>query len=615
MPWSTATCSRWARSSTCEWLWALTTLLALLSPLPTWASTALQLDRNALRTDLVSHSATWSTTQSNASLEDARAAFSNGQFAPILGDSMNFGFRDEVLWLHFAVERDARDASDWLLMLEYPLIDYVDLYRLDPDGQSHHWAGGDRRPFSERSFSHRYINFSQELHAPGRYEFYLRARSQSSMQIPLVWTRSAEYFERSQLTILGIGAYFGILAGLLAYNLILYISVRDRNFLFYVLYAASVGWMLLNLTGLGFQLLWPNAPDWNNLAVLLSMACSIASMTHFTRRFLNLQSHHPRSDLLLQLIIYASLVMGAASLLLPYHWVVRVLTLMVFPAALLILAVAIQSLRQFAPAKYFLWAWIALLLGIMVYASVALGWLPKNPFTEYSIHIGSAAEMVLLSFALAYRINMLTEANRRRLVIAHEQLEARVRERTHELDETLHRLEAANRQLRDFSRQDGLTGVLNRRSFEHSLNRAEEARVREDRAFALLMIDADRFKEVNDRFGHQAGDVALIHIAQLLQGPVQSAGGQLARYGGEEFAVILPTVDAATAKDLAEVLRRVVEQSELRHEGELLPLSISVGVAFRGLDAADPLAHLVRRADEALYRAKQTGRNRTVGDL
>lgn len=580
---------------------------------PAAAQSALSLDERNTTTDLIRHAETWRTPSASSTLEDARKALAAGRFAPILGDSMNFGFMQDIQWLHFSVERGATVPPVWLLVIEYPLLDYVDVYRLDPDGQSHHWTSGDRLPFAERGVAHRYINFNQTLPQPGRYEFFVRARSQSSMQVPLVWSKPAPYLERSQGTIIGIGVYFGTLAGLLAYNLILFVSVRDRNFLFYVLYAASIGWMLANLTGLGFQYLWPESPNWNNLAVILSMACAIASMTHFSRRFLNLQAHHPRSDQAFRLLIYAALLFGAGSLLLPYHVVVKVLTLMVFPAALMILAAAVVSLKHFAPAKYFLWAWFALLLGIMVYAAVAMGWLPKNPLTEYSIHIGSAAEMILLSFALAYRINILTEASREQLVVAQEELEARVKERTHELDETLHRLETANRQLREFSRQDGLTGVLNRRSFEHSLNRCEEARVREDRSFALLMIDVDRFKEVNDRFGHQAGDLALVHIAQLLQGPVHAAGGQLARYGGEEFAVILPTVDLATAQDLAEILRRVIEQSSLKHNAQPLPLSISVGVAFRGPEAVEPLAHLVRRADEALYRAKQAGRNRIAG--
>ena len=581
---------------------------------PAHAASVLKIDSRERSTVLQPFIEGWSTEAEESSLDEAREAAREGEFAAIHRPAMNLGFVHHTQWLRFSVERGERVDRDWLLVVEYPLLDRVDVFRIDPDGQTHHWMGGDRLPFKERSYSDRYINFAQVLDAPGRYEFFVRVRSESSMQIPLVWAQADAYLEQRQFTSLGLGLYFGVLAALMAYNLILYISVRDRNFLFYVLYVASIGWMLLNLTGLGFQLFWPNLPDWNNLAVLLSMAAAIGSMTHFTRRFLNLRALQPRSDKLLAGLIYLAFGLGAAALFLPYHLVVQVLTLLVFPTAILIYLIAIASVKQFAPAKYFIWAWTALLIGIMVYAAVALGWLPKNPLTEYSIHFGSAAEMVLLSFALAYRINMLTEANRRRLIVAHEELEERVQERTQELDEALHRLETANRQLREFSRQDGLTGLLNRRSFDHSLSRAEEGRLREDRPFALLMIDLDHFKEVNDRYGHLVGDDALVHIARLLQMAVSAAGGQLARYGGEEFAVILPSTDFATAQDLAEALRGLVEQNSLQSGGRIIPLTISLGVAFRDLDASEPLSHLVRRADEAMYRAKQAGRNRVASD-
>ena len=607
-------------SSLCGHLFRLIAGIALLGLMaaaerPANAASVLQIDPRESHTVLQPFIEGWSTEAAVSTLDEARQAEREGKFAAIHRPAMNLGFVHHTQWLHFSVERPDRIDREWLLVLEYPLLDHVDVFRIDPDGQTHHWMGGDRLPFKERSYSDRYINFAQLLEAPGRYEFYVRARSESSMQIPLVWTQADAYLEQRQLTSLGIGLYFGVLAALMAYNLILFISVRDRNFLHYVLYVASIGWMLLNLTGLGFQLFWPELPDWNNLAVLLSMAAAICSMTHFTRRFLNLQALQPRSDTLLRWLIYLALALGVSAFFLPYHLVVQVLTLLVFPTAILIYVIAIVSVKHFAPAKYFIWAWTALLLGIMIYAAVALGWLPKNPLTEYSIQFGSAAEMVLLSFALAYRINMLTEANRRRLIVAQEELEDRVQERTQELDEALHRLETANRQLREFSRQDGLTGLLNRRSFDHSLNRAEEGRVREDRPFALLMIDIDRFKEVNDQYGHLVGDDALVHVARLLQTAVAAAGGQLARYGGEEFAVILPSADFATAQDLAEALRQLVEQSSLQSGGRMIPLSVSVGAAFRDLEASEPLSHLVRRADEAMYRAKQAGRNRTASDI
>src|SRR5690606_22190915 len=151
------------------------------------------------------------------------------------------------------------------------------------------------------------------------------------------------------------------------------------------------------------------------------------------------------------------------------------------------------------PARHFLLAWTALLVGVVVYAAVSLGLLPKTPLTEYSMQIGSAAEMILLSFALAWRLNLLKAENERIQREAREQLEARVRARTAELDATMHRLEEANRRLHDFSRRDGLTGVYNRRHFDDVLVQACNHASEQVRPLALLMLDVDHFKQVNDR--------------------------------------------------------------------------------------------------------------------
>jgi two-component system, sensor histidine kinase LadS len=290
--------------------------------------------------------------------------------------------------------------------------------------------------------------------------------------------------------------------------------------------------------------------------------------------------------------------------------VVRLLTLMVFPAAVLIYACGLVCLRRFPPARYFLIAWTALLAGIVTYAAVSMGWLAKTPLTEYAIQFGSAAEMVLLSFALAYRINVLTAANARIEGEAREQLESRVRERTADLDAALQRLEEANRQLEDFSRRDGLTGTFNRRSYEHILRRAELERLERGQTYAVLMIDIDHFKQVNDRYGHLVGDDCLRHVAQLLEGPVHEAGGQLARYGGEEFAAVLPGHDAAAAAELAERLRRRIAERPLISSGRHIPITASFGVASRGATASGSALDSVGAADAALYRAKQAGRNR-----
>lgn len=157
---------------------------------------------------------------------------------------------------------------------------------------------------------------------------------------------------------------------------------------------------------------------------------------------------------------------------------------------------------------------------------------------------------------------------------------------------------------------DELTGLFNRRYFNNVLARQVTACQRHEQCFSLLMIDVDRFKAYNDRFGHLAGDRALVEMGRVLQSSAR-AMDYVVRYGGEEFAVILPRTDKEQALRVAERHRRAAEEHYFAGE-ELMPgerLTISMGVACFP-DDADDLLGLIARADEALYQAKRRGRNR-----
>jgi diguanylate cyclase (GGDEF)-like protein len=158
--------------------------------------------------------------------------------------------------------------------------------------------------------------------------------------------------------------------------------------------------------------------------------------------------------------------------------------------------------------------------------------------------------------------------------------------------------------------QDALTGLANRRAFDESLERAIAREDRQHGRFALLLMDIDHFKKLNDTYGHPAGDAALRNTASSLAQQLRK-GDHAARYGGEEFAVILPGTDAAGALHLAERVRQGVEASRLVFDGARLQVTVSLGVAVWPADGREADL-LVAAADRALYAAKQGGRNRVV---
>lgn len=159
---------------------------------------------------------------------------------------------------------------------------------------------------------------------------------------------------------------------------------------------------------------------------------------------------------------------------------------------------------------------------------------------------------------------------------------------------------------------DALTGLYNRRWLEEALPRFVNRFVRSNQPLALLMIDVDFFKKVNDELGHPAGDATLVAVAHTLKAACRPTD-LVARYGGEEFAVILPDTGPRAATGVAERLRQAVSLAAIRDsEGKLLPcVTVSVGAALLDAEGA---AALLSRADAALYASKQGGRNRVTMD-
>ena len=172
-------------------------------------------------------------------------------------------------------------------------------------------------------------------------------------------------------------------------------------------------------------------------------------------------------------------------------------------------------------------------------------------------------------------------------------------------------LSQLNNKLREISLTDGLTGVENRRSLEDRLQEQWQHSVRLHEPMALIMCDIDKFKSVNDKYGHQAGDAVLKEIARLLKDEAREID-RVGRYGGEEFLLILPGTVPDAAVTFAERLREKVENHTFSYEGGTLRRTMSCGVAGSPHPKVQDQEALVRAADDALYVAKETGRNRVV---
>ncbi|MDB5907144.1 MAG: hypothetical protein JWP34_1258 [Massilia sp.] len=231
-------------------------------------------------------------------------------------------------------------------------------------------------------------------------------------------------------------------------------------------------------------------------------------------------------------------------------------------------------------------------------ASVTIRILP--PFWEtwwFRLAIGLLA-IGLLATAYRARVRSLTKRQK--------QLQALVAARTGELEES-------NAKLATLSSTDALTGITNRRGFDEALAAECRRAKRSGHPLALAMLDVDHFKSYNDFYGHPAGDQCLRAVAGLIETFGRRTGDLVARYGGEEFALLAPATDAAEALALAEGICRELERLALPHaQSPYGVITISIGVSAMVPGDDNDAGMLVRAADQALYRAKQAGRNRAM---
>ena len=547
--------------------------------------------------------------------DDAAAAvrrIGESGFAPLPDGNTAFGFQSGAFWFHTRVVNQDPTESRWLLLQEYALSDHIDVYLRYADGRLWHQAGGDALPFQARSIRYRHPNFMLTLPAGQTVDLLVRVQSQSSMQVPLSLYTPSAFAELSRDAQLAIGIYYGILLALFVYNLVLWLSLRDPSYGWYLLHIGAFGLVLFTLNGFGFEYLWPSSTWLADKSVPLSICLALIGMQQFARTFLELPQRWPRGNWVSLGLIAFFVLFGIASLQLPYRISTPVVTRAVLLGVLWIAIATVVVLRRgYTPARLFLLAWAMFLLGTTVFSLLAFGLLPKNFFTEYGVQIGSALEMLLLSIALGYRYASLRNENERIVNEANVRLERQVAERTQALTSTLAQLEDAHGRLRDSSRRDGLTGVYNRSHFRDAFEQLLRDGQAAARPTTLLMIDLDHFKSINDRHGHLVGDECLRWAARCIGQALRPHEALLARFGGEEFIAALPGYDLHEAVAVAEQLRDALRSAPCESRGRCIALSASFGVhqLLPADDIASSIDAALQAADEALYSAKAGGRD------
>ncbi|MDH1867777.1 diguanylate cyclase [Pseudomonas chengduensis] len=567
--------------------------------------------------------------QGTLAIDDLAAPEQQSRFQPANGRA-SVGQSLNPWWIKVTLQRDMRAPAHWVL--EVGSVTQLDLQLHQPDGQGG-WLvrqAGERVAFSENR-DHPYRRMVFDLPALGEQPttFYLRAFDPAGNSFPLRIWQLDDLTQLATRENLALGAIYGVVFALLLYNLFILISLRDKAYFWYVLTTAFALLFIMSMTGHGAQYLWPNhaVPAWLDRITLPSLWGLFAS--RFTQTLLQTRIYVRWAHHLLNMACVIYLIAIVLTLFDQRYlaaWAIALLSLTSIPAAL---GSAVIRWRQgFFPAQLYLYGYGLVLGSVAILLLRTTGVLQPAEWNAYVFPLAVAAESILFSFALAYRIQILKQeravalqqadrektARLAQLQASADELQAAVTARTAELAATNEQLRERERELQHAAFHDSLTELPNRRYLVERCESALAHAERHNDSVALLLIDLDHFKPINDRFGHAAGDLMLQVIAMRLREHVR-AGDAVARLGGDEFAALICGNDAERqAREIAE--RLLAELSEPVHYGaERLRVTISIGVALYPRHAKN-FTGLYKAADMALYRVKERGRSgsRVHGD-
>ena len=549
---------------------------------------------------------------------------------------VNFGFGDGVYWIHIQILNKNQLVKNWALEFSYAPLDQIDAYVIRNNVVEQYQLGGDQMPFSDKAIKYPHSVFPLKFEADQPYDIYIRVESSGSIQLPMTLWEWDDFNHYTLIHFLLQGLFFGFVIIMALYNCVVWFSERNSIYLNYVIYILSFAIFQSSLSGIGFQFLWPSYPWLNNHITILSVSIAFASFNYFISYFFDMENTAPRINSILKYVFYSYCIFSVISIFISYY--VSILTVSTFAALniSLIIWITVYMLKiKHVSAKYFAFAWSAFLIGAVLLILNKFGVIPVSYISEYTLQFGAGFEIMFLSFALAERMSM---SHKEKLVLAIQineerektfkaeldnlriekqatkKLEKTVEERTQELTKALDHLSIAHDKLQTISITDALTELHNRYYFNEHFKIEYKRAFREKSECSLIMLDIDHFKNVNDTYGHPAGDICLKYVANCIKHHAARDSDICCRYGGEEFVIILPSTPLANAYDLAEDIRKTIKKEAVKWNTQEISLSASFGVSSVipiNMDKKHR-QYLINQADQALYEAKGQGRDRVV---
>jgi len=350
----------------------------------------------------------------------------------------SLGFSSRVHWFRALARNSSDKDSSFIFEIAYPRLEHVDFYAVDDRSQvQSHFRVGTQLPQTMRPINH--INFAFPLMIPAgsTLSLYVKVSTDSPIRFPVKVWEPEDFRQAQQDALMLNGLYFGGIGIMVLYNMFVFLSTRSLSYLFYSLFVICVGIYVGGEGGILLRYVFTDSAFWSNKITLMSIVGANVSGLLFVDYFMDLRTHDVFVHRLMRFMIVPLLLSFVLVFTLPYHVVGISYTVLSACTSLLLITTTVRGiLRKQREAYFYAAAWISLLLGIIVFALMALGFINSNPIVEKSVQFGALLEVTILSLALADRLHQLRmglkQANEK-LAYQIEHVEEEVMEKTRDI--------------------------------------------------------------------------------------------------------------------------------------------------------------------------------------
>jgi diguanylate cyclase (GGDEF)-like protein len=515
-------------------------------------------------------------------------------------ETPNFGYTSSSYWFRFRLNNEVPCCGalteNKIIAIEYPLLDHLEYYEIQDGIIMKSTVTGDVYPFTQRPLRHRDFLFPISLKFNEPVDIYFRVSTQGSTQFPISIWDAQQYSFSDQDEQVVKALYYGMIVALVLYNFFLFVSIKERPYIYYVGLMASALMLMSGMHGYLFQYIFPQSPVFHKMNILISVPSALLFATLFSSYFLNLDKIAPKFNVLMNILAVIFLACIAGAFILPYNISTKISVFLAVPASFIIMFSGpyAWSKGQTA-ARYFTIAWVFLMLGAIISALSKFGVLPRNTFTENAVNWGSAIEAILLSFALADRFNTERYA---KFTAQRKQLEEAEQRKT---AETKLYYQATHQSV------DGFPNIVMLQQLLHKLLHSESQGLRH---FSLVFIHLSRIQEINKTLGHANADIVLSLFSRRLSNlkmddnvslmieKIDQTTHYFAHIEGVIFAHILKSGELNAALQAVGGIRAELAEP-IDFNGMELDLGLSIGIASYPTHGAD-IETIIRHARVAI---------------